>query len=228
MSGQNQGASMTDLTKPLDVRTRRVVGPRQQMYQATVPCPPRRASIPLADCLACGDCVGAMHSADGTQIHCAHPEAQRETLLCLMRQPLFSSAADCTPLSDVMSGDVVCVLPDLGLVELTELLLELNIGGAPVVDDDCRPLGVVSRTDILGAPRQDVTVADIMMPMAFTLPESASLSRAAALMAFEGVHRIPVVSNQGHVVGIVSSLDVSRWLARNDGYAGPLSSETEW
>ena len=169
-----------------------------------------------------------MYSADGTHVHCAHPEAQRETLLALMRQPLFSSAADHTPLSEVMTGHVVCVLPDLGLAQLTELLLELNISGAPVVDDGGRPLGVVSRADILGAPRQDATVADIMMPVAFTLPESASLSRAAALMAFEGVHRVPVVSDQGRVVGIVSSLDVSRWLARNDGYAGPLSSQSEW
>ncbi len=62
------------------------------------------------------------------------------------------------------------------------------------------------------------------MPKAFTLPASATLSRAAALMAFEGIHRVPVVSTDGRVVGIVSSLDVARWLARNDGYIAPGSA----
>lgn len=57
--------------------------------------------------------------------------------------------------------------------------------------------------------------------MVFTLPESASLSKAAALMAFEGVHRLPILSNDGKVVGILSALDVLRWLAKQQGYVVP-------
>lgn len=59
------------------------------------------------------------------------------------------TAADRTPLSEVMTRDVLCVLPDLDLGELTALLLELNIGGAPVVDDAGFPIGVVSRSDLV-------------------------------------------------------------------------------
>jgi len=67
----------------------------------------------------------------------------------------------------------------------------------------------------------DTQVADIMMPVSFSLPEDARVSRAAALMALEGVHRIPVVSQDGHVTGIVSALDVLRWLALSAGYLVP-------
>jgi CBS domain-containing protein len=71
------------------------------------------------------------------------------------------------------------------------------------------------------------TVGDIMTPVTFTLTEDASVSRAAALMAFERVHRVPVVDAGGKVVGIVSALDVLGWLGREDGYVvskpGPAS-----
>lgn len=61
-------------------------------------------------------------------------------------------------------------------------------------------------------------VRDIMMPLSFTLPESAPIARAAALMAYEGVHRVVVISPSGNVVGILSALDVLGWLARESGY----------
>jgi len=56
------------------------------------------------------------------------------------------------------------------------------------------------------------------MCMTFSLPESATLSRAAAVMAYEGVHQIPVVASDGTIVGLISALDVARWLAQHDGY----------
>jgi CBS-domain-containing membrane protein len=38
------------------------------------------------------------------------------------------------------------------------------------------------------------------------------------MMAFEGMHRVPVVSASDTVVGIVSSIDVLRWIAQTEGY----------
>ncbi|HYU14696.1 MAG TPA: CBS domain-containing protein [Candidatus Acidoferrum sp.] len=210
--------------QPLVVRTRQVVGAHEGVSEATVHCPRRDTSIPAAECMACADSAGIVTGADGsTYLSCAHPAAQQAAFAEIMRQPLFASTADRTPLSEVMTRHVVCVLPDLDLGDLMELFLERNIGGAPVVDQDGRPIGVVSRTDLLGSFKAG-TVADVMVPMAFVLPESATLSQAAALMAFEGVHRIPVVSSEGRVVGIVSALDVARWLAQSDGYIEPGSS----
>jgi CBS domain-containing protein len=58
-----------------------------------------------------------------------------------------------------------------------------------------------------------------MTPLALALPEGATVSRAAALMAYEGVHRIPIVSDDGVVVGILAAVDVLRWLATSSGYA---------
>jgi CBS domain-containing protein len=131
----------------------------------------------------------------------------------------------------------------LSIEALMALFIERGISGVPVVDAEGLPVGVVSKTDLVReqyengesfaaepARVQDLgdgfhveptargTVLDIMTPLAFTLHERSSLSRAAAMMALEGVHRVPVISDDRRVVGILSSLDVMRWLAQHDGY----------
>ena len=40
-------------------------------------------------------------------------------------------------------------------------------------------------------------------------------------MAFEGVHGIPVVDDAGRVSGVITTLDVLRWLAQEEGYLAP-------
>jgi CheY-like chemotaxis protein len=106
-------------------------------------------------------------------------------------------------------------------------MLTRDLAFAPVVDARGRIVGVVTGDDLARAtwdPRvigQARTVDDIMMPFAFTLARSASVGRAAALMAYEGVTRIVIVEPSGAVAGVVSGIDVMRWLARQAGYVVP-------
>jgi CBS domain-containing protein len=158
-----------------------------------------------------------------------------------------------TAVADVMTRDPLCVPESMSVETLTALLLERGISGAPVIDEDGRPIGIVSKSDLVREhfesadteEHQQVavkspdtgyeyelgpgfhfdriahsTVGEIMMPLAFTVPESGSLAMAAGLMAYEGVHRVPVIDPQGKVVGILSSLDVLRWLANQAGFHG--------
>jgi CBS domain-containing protein len=130
--------------------------------------------------------------------------------------------ADCTPVSRIMSLNVQCVTEDVSLPALASCLLDGGYSGAPVVDDEGTPVGVVSKTDLL---RHGVTpqgrVRDIMTPMSFTLHEGQSVSNASALMAYEGIHRLPVVDTAGKVVGLLSSLDILHWLACKTGNTVP-------
>jgi len=140
-----------------------------------------------------------------------------------------SRAGNGTPVSAIMTTDVVCVTADLPVGTLDRLLSERGISGAPVVDDAGRPIGVISDSDLLRLHRKrgdgasplsdgDLRVRDVMMPMAFCLPQNESIEKVAALMAFEGIHRVPIVDAAGKVTGIVSSLDVLTWVARQNGY----------
>jgi CBS domain-containing protein len=121
-----------------------------------------------------------------------------------------------------MSLNVQCVTEDVSLSALARCLLDGGYSGAPVIDDEGTPVGVVSKTDLL---RHGVTpggrVRDIMTSMSFTLHEDQSVSKASALMAYEGIHRLPVVDAAGRVVGLLSSLDILHWLACKTGNSVP-------
>lgn len=238
----------------LSVRVRRIEqGDGEEPVQLVVFCPSQEGrTVTVEDCMECDRCVGLTISPDGDRafLRC-HVVRERGNGLG-QPEPSRAHPATTTPIAEVMTANVVCVREDLSTEALTSLLLERGISGAPVVDAAGRPVGVVTKTDLLRMARDQgetheterpliraggyevelgpgfhveriarTVVGEIMMPVTFTLQETAPVSRAAALMVVEGVHRIPVVSEAGKVVGILSTLDVLRWLAQQSGYALP-------
>jgi CBS domain-containing protein len=221
---------MSDDAARLRIHVRRVMsGDGTMTSQREVYCAPRDRTVAAAVCEACGDYTGSGQD----------PAANRSWVLCRRlttesarslrgarhaymqrRRDVSPSAAERTTVTAIMAHDVVCVREDLPVHHLTTLLDERRISGVPVVDSEGAPVVVASRTDLAHAA-EGARVRDVMTRLTFVVPESASVSQAAAMMALERVHRLPVVSEDGKVVGIVSSIDVLDWLARNDGYLCP-------
>jgi CBS domain-containing protein len=166
------------------------------------------------------------------------------------------TSARATPVSAIMTSDVVCVSPDLSIESLATLFLERGIHAAPVVEAGGRLVGFVSMTDIVreqhdnadtdvdspSPPSTDepalrsgfhlepiarATVAEVMTQGVLALHENTHVAQAAALMAFEGVHCIPIIMGNGEVVGVLSALDVLRWLGGQDGYVVPLYTQLQ-
>jgi CBS domain-containing protein len=166
------------------------------------------------------------------------------------RRQVTGEEAGRVRLSEIMTVDVLAVRPDVSLEAFADLLLERGIGGAPVVDEEGRPVGIASKTDVLGerllagdteeamGPGRQVSrghyrvevgpgfhaealprtsVADAMTHAAMSLPEDAPVAEAAVLLASRGMHRVPVVSGDGRVSGIVTSADIVRWVAEQAG-----------
>ncbi len=153
--------------------------------------------------------------------------------------------ADAT-VARIMSRTTYCLRPDVGVRTAIGMLLEERMSGAPVVDDNGRAIGIVSKTDLLrhlhergesgeSSPTtaadqarlgagfhsteiDETMVKEVMMPVVFAIAEDARIPAAAALMAGEGVHRLPVLDQGGAVVGILSTLDIVRWVAEQAGY----------
>lgn len=56
-----------------------------------------------------------------------------------------------TPISSMMSGDVLTAEPEDDVDELIELMIENKVGAVPIVDGDGSLIGIVSYIDILRA-----------------------------------------------------------------------------
>src|SRR5262249_55289136 len=120
----------------------------------------------------------------------------------------------------IMSRVLVTAAPTLPATRLVDLMVDLNIGAVPVIDDDGAPIGIVTRADVLEGLEEDeepitdeLPVWELMHPSLLTIVPSTLVRDAAQLMVRERVHHLLVVDNLGRLVGLVSSLDVVRWVA---------------
>lgn len=133
------------------------------------------------------------------------------------------------PVTEIMTRDVRCARQDDEVDALIELMVRDRLGCMPVINKAGRPVGMVTKLDLIEQllpPNRDQsdtpsatalmprTARELMMPIAITLGERSSVAQAAALMAIEGVHHLPIVDPTGKLVGILSTMDVVRWLAR--------------
>ena len=128
------------------------------------------------------------------------------------------TGTDQVPIDEIMTREVVCARGDFEAEALSELLLAKHIGCIPIVDERGRPTGIVTKLDLIGRDLPGLTAADVMMPLAITLNTNATVAHAAAMMSAEDFHHLMVVDQDGVLAGIVSTLDVCRWLARNEGF----------
>ena len=147
-------------------------------------------------------------------------QATRTRPLDVAAVPRSPTIADRVPVTAIMTRDIVCARPELSVGALKELLVRNHIGCVPIVDDRGRPKGIVTKLDLLERLEPAVLVSEVMMPLAITLNTHATIAHAAAMMALEDFHHLMVVGADHVLVGVVSTMDIVRWLARNDGFTG--------
>jgi CBS-domain-containing membrane protein len=130
-------------------------------------------------------------------------------------------------LSQVLGIDTTCVRADVSIETAREMIVASQARALPVVDAERKLVGILSKSDVLRSAavrkRRKKTVADVMTRLVQGLPEDAPVAFAISLMAFEGLHEVPVVDADGHVIGMVTSTDALRWVAGALGYVVPTA-----
>lgn len=132
--------------------------------------------------------------------------------------------ADLVPVTEIMTRTVTSASRAVDIDELAQLMVRNHIGCIPIVEELGRPVGMITKLDlveqVLATARGALpTIAEeLMMPLAITLGHEATVAHAAAMMAGEDIHHVPICDDSGRMIGIVSSMDIVRWLAKNDGF----------
>jgi len=103
---------------------------------------------------------------------------------------------------------------DTNLGSATELMWVGNCGFLPVMGADDKVAGVITDRDIciaLGTRRclpGDVTVREVMSNRLFACSPDCSVHAALRIMEEGGVRRLPVIEDDGTLVGVISMDDL--------------------
>jgi predicted transcriptional regulator len=116
--------------------------------------------------------------------------------------------------ADYMARNLITVKPDEDIHAAAKVLLERHISGAPVVDQNGRPVGILSIKDCFkiiysASYHQDWggCVADYMTRDVQTVDAAADIMTVGEMFLHSPYRRFPVMSN-GRLVGQISRHDV--------------------
>ncbi len=138
---------------------------------------------------------------------------------------------------DIMTTQVITVVPETTIEKVALLLAEHHITGMPVVDASHKLLGLVTERNFLVSGQQvylptalelfknstetinlqiqellATPVKDIMVSSVATISPDTELAAAARVFAVKQVNPLPVVDQNGIVVGILSRSDLIKLL----------------
>jgi CBS domain-containing protein len=118
-------------------------------------------------------------------------------------------------ISELMTSDPRTVTADSTVAEAARLMRDEDAGIIPITEGE-RLVGVVTDRDIAvkvaaeGKDAQSTKVSEIAANNLVTIDPQQDLDEALRLMAQHQVRRLPVVKEDGKLVGILAQADVAR------------------
>ena len=118
---------------------------------------------------------------------------------------------------DIMTTDVITVKSQTSVYQAIQELIDNNITGLPVVDDDMTVVGIVSEKDMLkmlyDLEKDGGTVADYMTEMAVSFDLEDSLLDICNCFMKNPFRRAPILSD-GKLTGIISRADIIEYILK--------------
>jgi CBS domain-containing protein len=116
---------------------------------------------------------------------------------------------------DLMTSNPTTVQPSTPVAQAAQIMKTEDAGAVPVVEGE-QLVGMLTDRDITirvvaeGKDPQTATVGEIASKQLVTLDPQQNVEEAVRLMAEHQVRRLPVVEEDGKLVGIVAQADVAR------------------
>jgi CBS domain-containing protein len=144
--------------------------------------------------------------------------------------------------SDIMTREVITVLPETTVQQLAKIFASHGISGAPVVNQEGLVVGVVTESDLIDQNKKvhiptvisildsffflenpekmeqemrkmvGATVADIYTSPPVTVGEDTPIDEIATIMSEKNIHTLPVVAD-GRLKGVIGKKDIIRTIA---------------
>ncbi|HYP68850.1 MAG TPA: CBS domain-containing protein [Thiobacillaceae bacterium] len=125
-------------------------------------------------------------------------------------------------IGEICNREVVFVTRHLPVNEAARLMREHHVGDVVVVTDEGglrKPIGIVTDRDVVvevvaaGLDPAALNVEEIMAPDLATVSENTGVFEAIRYMRDKGARRMPVVSEDGALIGILALDDLLQLLA---------------
>jgi len=136
-------------------------------------------------------------------------------------------------ISKICQRNVVWATRETSIVDAAKLMRQHHVGAIVVVDQDDSPrmpVGIVTDRDIVvevvapGLDPKQLKVGDLLVEPVVTIEERKSAADTVRLMSQKGVRRIPVVTDEGALAGIVSVDDLLRHFSTALGTLAELTA----
>ncbi len=131
-----------------------------------------------------------------------------------------------------MTKNVITVTPETSMLKASKLMKDHDIRRLPVLNGDGRVIGIVSDRDIKAASPSKATtldahelyyllselkIKDVMTPDPVVVHDNDTIEKAALLLEQKNFGGLPVVSDTGNLVGIITVHDIFKLLVDISG-----------
>lgn len=118
-------------------------------------------------------------------------------------------------ISTVMTAEVISVKRNTPINEALEMMVDNDITGLPVVNDDMTLTGVISEKDILvllhDVGENPLAVKDFMTTHVYSFDQDDNLIDVCDFLIKNHFRRVPITSN-GKLVGIITRKDIVKYI----------------
>lgn len=118
----------------------------------------------------------------------------------------------------LMSTNLRTAAPETLVEDAAQVMLENDVGSVLVVDDTGCLEGILTTTDFVQIvaerkPKDQTPVSRYMSTDVVTASPGDHVQAVAAEMVDRGIHHLPVTTDDGEVVGMISTTDLTSYVS---------------
>jgi len=114
---------------------------------------------------------------------------------------------------EIMSKEIISIDCDATIIEACKRFYRHKIGSLVVLEDGklkgiITERDIIARVVILNKDPNETTVEEIMSPEVITLNQNTNIEEAIKLMNLKEIKKIPIISEMGSLVGMLTTSDI--------------------